>query len=34
MEALVVDETAGGVTEVDRLGDDIVGAEMNESPMP
>ena len=34
LEMLVIGKTAGGVTEVDGLGDDVVGAEMNESPMP
>ena len=33
LEMLVADETDGGVTEVDELGDDVVGEEMNESPM-
>ena len=33
LEMLVVDETDGGVTEVDELGDDVIGEEMNESSM-
>ena len=34
LEMLVVDEAARVVTENDGRGDDVVGAEMNESPMP
>ena len=33
MEMLVVGEMVEGVTEAGGLGDDVVGAEMNESPM-
>ena len=31
---LGIDETDGGITEIDGFGDHVVGAEMNESPMP
>ena len=34
LEMLVVDEAARVVTENDGRGDDVVGAEMNELPMP
>ena len=33
MKMLVVDEMVEGVTAAGRLGYDVVGAEMNESPM-